>query len=139
MNDEILASGGEFGAMSTVSFGVCNTDPPVSKDPDPICVDLELSVLTDAYPNENRVVLQDTSTGEFVWNIADLNGNSVTAIDACIDPASCYKFEILDTYGDGLCCAYGDGSFELVLDGETIAQGSDFGANYTSYIGDCSS
>ena len=35
---------------------------------------------------------------------------------------STYKFEIFDSYGDGLCCggAYGEGYVKLVMNGETI-------------------
>jgi hypothetical protein len=36
---------------------------------------------------------------------------------------------IYDQYGDGICCGFGNGSYELMLDGETIANGGNFGGS----------
>ena len=44
-----------------------------------------------------------------------------------LNPSECYTFEILDSYGDGICCAYGDGAYSLVdANGTTIASGGEF-------------
>ncbi len=42
----------------------------------------------------------------------------------------CYSFEIYDYWGDGICCQYGNGSYEVVdmASGETILDGGSFGA-----------
>merc|ERR1719445_1384049 len=37
-----------------------------------------------------------------------------------------YKFCIRDDSGDGLCCDYGDGFFTIVVEGEVMAEGSNF-------------
>lgn len=61
-------------------------------------------------------VLQGDFAGEapgpwqFVWDLA---------------PGS-YIFEMFDSYGDGLCCSYGNGGYMLSIDGETIAEGDVF-------------
>merc|ERR1712176_1523641 len=34
-----------------------------------------------------------------------------------------YQFTIYDTYGDGLCCAYGNGGYNLFVDGFIIKTG----------------
>ena len=47
--------------------------------------------------------------------------------DTCLDGGVLYEFNISDQYSDGMCCAYGEGSYSIVLDGDTIA-GGDFGA-----------
>jgi hypothetical protein len=47
----------------------------------------------------------------------------------CIDDG-CYTFTIYDTYGDGLCCGgWGNppGYYELILEGQIIAEGINFG------------
>ena len=37
-----------------------------------------------------------------------------------------YCFEITDTWGDGICCSWGDGSYLLELDdGTAVASGGD--------------
>jgi PKD repeat protein len=39
----------------------------------------------------------------------------------------CYTFEIYDSYGDGICCAYGNGSYTLTnSNGTTLASGGQF-------------
>ncbi|GAA0854726.1 endonuclease [Aliiglaciecola litoralis] len=38
-----------------------------------------------------------------------------------------YTLTINDTYGDGICCQYGSGSYNLVLNGNTVASGGSFG------------
>ena len=55
------------------------------------------------------------------------------------DPESCiscpgiqYQFTIFDVYSDGICCAYGEGSYSVTLNGEVVASGGDFGASETS-------
>jgi hypothetical protein len=45
----------------------------------------------------------------------------------------CYQFRILDEYGDGICCQYGQGSYNLVdEDGNVVASGGQFGAEETT-------
>ena len=44
----------------------------------------------------------------------------------CVDGGVLYEFSITDSYGDGMCCAYGEGGYSIVVDGETIASGGDF-------------
>ena len=51
--------------------------------------------------------------------------------DTCLDGGVLYEFNISDQYSDGMCCAYGEGSYSIVLDGDTIATGGDFGASAT--------
>merc|ERR1712156_1237863 len=41
----------------------------------------------------------------------------------------CYTFEITDSYGDGICCSYGQGSFSVKLDGAEILSGGSFGSS----------
>ncbi|MEY3727851.1 MAG: hypothetical protein RL098_1319, partial [Bacteroidota bacterium] len=44
-----------------------------------------------------------------------------------LNPSQCYTFEIYDTYGDGICCSYGNGAYSLVdANGTTIASGGEF-------------
>ncbi|HCZ08828.1 MAG TPA: hypothetical protein DHV07_06945, partial [Flavobacteriales bacterium] len=37
-----------------------------------------------------------------------------------------------DTFGDGICCAWGDGSYTLTVNGSTVAAGGDFGTTETT-------
>ena len=46
--------------------------------------------------------------------------------DTCLDGGVLYEFSITDSFGDGMCCAYGEGGYSIVVDGVTIASGGDF-------------
>ena len=39
----------------------------------------------------------------------------------------CYTFTIFDSFGDGICCAYGTGDYSFTVDGATVAAGGEFG------------
>ena len=36
--------------------------------------------------------------------------NSVLTWSLCVPDTNCYTFTILDTYGDGICCLWGNGN-----------------------------
>ena len=45
-----------------------------------------------------------------------------------LDGDGCYSFLIVDAYGDGICCGYGDGSYELRdANNNVMASGGEFG------------
>lgn len=37
-----------------------------------------------------------------------------------VEEENCYTFTIFDAYGDGMCCTYGNGSYELTTDDNTV-------------------
>ena len=42
-------------------------------------------------------------------------------------PDNCYEFEIFDSYGDGICCEFGDGFYSLTADnGDIVIDGGEF-------------
>lgn len=99
-----------------------------------VCVDTRLTLTFDNYPEETS------------WNIKNSAGSTVASggtygsqadgstlvINECLD-AGCYTFTINDTYGDGICCAYGNGSYTLsnTATGTTLASGGSFGSSET--------
>ena len=54
-------------------------------------------------------------------DLVDCEGNSLCE-------GVLYEFNISDVYSDGMCCAYGEGSYSITSDGIEVASGSDFGA-----------
>lgn len=47
----------------------------------------------------------------------------------------CYTFEIIDSYGDGICCFSGNGSFTLTtLEGDIITTGGNYGFGEIIYM-----
>ena len=134
----LQAAGG--GGGPTCSDGIQNGDetgvdcggsscPPCSGG----CNDnsLTLTINLDNYPEETS------------WNITNSGGTVVasggtygsqpdgsTVIeDICLADGCDYTFTIFDSYGDGICCSYGSGSYTLSGPGGTIASGGSFGSS----------
>jgi flavin-binding protein dodecin len=98
----------------------------------PLCPcnnNLQLAIVLDNYP------------GETTWEVTDGNGavwfsggpygnfpNGATVVENICLPDGCFTFTIFDSYGDGICCSYGNGSYTLTnLDnGMVIASGGAF-------------
>ena len=86
-------------------------------------------------------ILTDNYPGEITWTLSDANGTllsggpysaqGTTYTDAvCIDGAvefPCLQFVINDSYGDGICCGYGNGAYTLFMDGVAVATGGNYG------------
>ena len=86
------------------------------------------TLVLDDYPSETS------------WNITNqagvmlYSGTSYTSPGATITiplclPNGCYTFNIYDAFGDGICCLYGQGSYNVQINGTTHASGGEFGAS----------
>lgn len=99
----------------------------------------------------NTVILTlnfDNFAYETSWNLTDANNNIVysggnysvnqngttLSLNLCL-PNGCYNFNINDSYGDGMCCAWGNGSYSLVdANGSLLASGGAFNSSQTTNI-----
>lgn len=112
----VLAAGGNSGGGGGGGGGT----------PTPSCVgnNVTLTLVTDNYGSETSWTLTNSSgatvesgsgyannqTYTYNWNLADGN----------------YTFTINDSYGDGICCSYGNGSYSLVSGSDNIKSGGSF-------------
>ncbi len=93
------------------------------------------------------IINLDNFAQETTWELATLNGdvvfsggpypgqnNSQVIETWCLDPDDCYEFTIFDSYGDGICCGYGFGSYSIVdADGlDLFASTGEFGTSETN-------
>jgi len=88
--------------------------------------------------NVDIVIVQDNYPAETSWQLADEFGTVVASGAAvgqslCIGDG-CYVFTINDSYGDGICCGYGNGSYSVVLNGVEVANGGAFAYTESAYI-----
>ena len=93
--------------------------------------DVTLTIVLDNYPGETTWTITSggltyASGGPYAGA-----GSTVTEINCLND--GCYDFNIFDSYGDGICCAYGNGSYSLEdASGNILASGGSFGSSETT-------
>lgn len=88
-----------------------------------------LTLVTDNYASETSWTLK--KDGSTVATNGSLSNNNTYNISFDYG-AGAYEFTINDSYGDGICCGYGNGSY-TITDGNsnTIASGGAFGSSAT--------
>lgn len=94
---------------------------------------ITIVLLTDNFPAETSYTLTSMNTGN---TIAELGGLPTTANGqtfserVCVDLEDCFTLTINDSFGDGICCAYGEGNLTVEDNqGNTIAfSNGQFGA-----------
>ena len=88
-----------------------------------------LNLVTDNYGVETTWALTDSS-GYIVAEGGGYSNNSTTSLEIEIPSSDeCYTFTINEAYGDGICCAYGTGSYSITDDsGNVIFSGGQFGS-----------
>ena len=111
----------------------CNYDPDATID-DGSCIigglNFTMTVVLDNYPSEFSWVLTDANgTTVASEGYAGLTGTVETTY--CL-PEGCYDLTVNDSFGDGICCAYGNGSYTLTVVGTVVASGGDFGSTETT-------
>lgn len=93
--------------------------------------DVTLTIVLDNYPSETTWAI--TSGGLTYASGGPYSGAGSTAVEVNCLNDGCYDFIIYDSYGDGICCAYGNGSYLLEdASGNTLASGGSFGSSETT-------
>ncbi len=101
------------------------------------CYSVTINITLDNYGEENKWDLKD-GNGEVVESVGPFNNfenGSVNATTLCLPPG-CYDFTIFDLWGDGMCCSYGQGGYEVIEDatGKILASGGSFSKEETKNI-----
>jgi hypothetical protein len=108
-----------------------NPTPPIT--PPGACVDIEMAFRTDRYAYELSYTLRNTSDGDKLWDTSGSNLRNFQRYTqrSCINPSSCYRFDINDSFGDGLS---GSG-IRLTFDGKVLYEGANYGYGGYRLIG----
>jgi hypothetical protein len=136
-----LAHGDRLGSCSNACVA---TNPSVVAPP--ACVDLVVNLNTDRFGSETSWQLVDVTNNIVIDSRATSTlASSASFTDTyCVDPRNCYEFRIQDSFGDGICCAYGTGSYSISFNGAVVASSSQTsnpftGSSRTESFGACSS
>ena len=125
--------GCDYSCVGCMDEIACNFDPDATiadssciyPDADGLCACLELTLITDNYASETTWTLTDENDA-IVWSGGPYTNNDTIISEFC--PGSgCYNFTIYDSFGDGICCSYGTGSYSLVAGDDILVSGGEFG------------
>ena len=84
-------------------------------------------LVTDNYATETTWEFTDSSGNILAQGGGYTNNNTYTLELEIPSADECYTFTINDSYGDGICCQYGTGSYSISDDsGNVIFSGGDF-------------
>jgi len=99
----------------------------------------KISIVTDRWYTETSWDLEDTcldQTFKSVFKGFYTERDTLYVQEFCAPQAeSVYKFVIYDSFGDGICCSHGNGSYEITLNDAVVASGGNFGASEESIFG----
>ena len=77
-----------------------------------------IEIVPDSYPAE---ISWEVTTAGTVVASGTFEGDTI-----CVDTTLCTTFTIHDTYGDGICCGYGTGYYNIMLNGNIVATGGEY-------------
>jgi hypothetical protein len=96
-------------------------------------VDVVMTLNLDNYPGETTWDLVNAD-GDIVWSGGPYGGAGSTQVETSCVGDGCYTLTVYDSFGDGMCCAYGTGSYEFSQDGAVLASGGDFTNSASSEV-----
>merc|ERR1712087_110451 len=101
-----------------------------------------VSIFTDLFFSETSYQIKDDCNDDILWSRPQ---GSFTSPDTLYNETVCtpstgleYTFTIFDSYGDGICCFWGGGFYEVTFNGELKASGGAFGSSESTTFGSCS-
>jgi len=138
-----LLSGSIFNSKEVWLIEVTSSSSPTATlQPQDDDIYATLQIQFDQYPEDVGIRLENTVDDTVLFNRPtsyyenSLAGQTIyerIPIYSKERGDQTYRFTIEDSYGDGLCCSVGDGSYELyigdVADGQPLLSGSSFNYN----------
>eukprot|EP00551_Chaetoceros_affinis_P016895 CAMPEP_0203712538 /NCGR_PEP_ID=MMETSP0091-20130426/70090_1 /ASSEMBLY_ACC=CAM_ASM_001089 /TAXON_ID=426623 /ORGANISM="Chaetoceros affinis, Strain CCMP159" /LENGTH=449 /DNA_ID=CAMNT_0050590519 /DNA_START=129 /DNA_END=1478 /DNA_ORIENTATION=- len=120
--------------------------PSVTPSIDPtvygVCPDgkrkIELNIIHDHFHQDIGYLLQNSCTGDIVSYVKEgtMDSNPYSTYH-CVGGGNEYEFTIYDSYGDGMCCQYGYGYYEVYYDGRLAKKGGRFKSKEKIALGLC--
>ncbi|NOX45688.1 MAG: T9SS type A sorting domain-containing protein [Chlorobi bacterium] len=129
--DEIAITEGEhvFSAFTSLPNGEEDENPAndmMDKTYNGSGQKIILELMTDEYASETSWKLRDADDN-VIRESETLENLTLYTEEFCL-PQACYTFTIYDSYGDGICCQYGEGYYTLTnsTTGVELANGGEF-------------
>jgi murein DD-endopeptidase MepM/ murein hydrolase activator NlpD len=87
--------------------------------------EIKIALSFDNYPEETFWTINDDDNVNNFMSGGGMNASFYTD-RYCASPGI-YQVTIYDTYGDGMCCEFGEGGYSILVDDVQVASGSYFG------------
>ncbi len=125
--DEAGFDGSEVVYIDNFQPTETSTQPPVES-----CSDHEvlLTLTTDNYGSETSWELKN-SQAQVLFSGQGYESSTSVEKTMCLADGN-YQFTIQDSYGDGICCGNGSGSYALKVGDKTLASGAEFSKSETT-------
>lgn len=96
-----------------------------------VCNDVEVSITFDQWADETSWQITTSPGGAVVASGGPYGGapGGSTFSETVFLEDGCYVFTIFDAFADGICCAYGEGSYSVTCSILVHASGAEFGAS----------
>jgi thiol-disulfide isomerase/thioredoxin len=91
-----------------------------------------MTVVTDAYGSETTWSVTGPggsptyASGGPYANGGSINAFPQTPVSFCVPDGSTFHVTVNDSYGDGMCCTWGNGSWTIAVNGQTVGSGGSF-------------
>lgn len=105
------------------------TPPAPTGCQDPTTTATTITINTDNYGSETSWQLS-TAAGQTIGGGSNYANNQSFVSDFCLSEGD-YTFAIADTFGDGICCSFGNGSYVVEANGQELLSGGQFASNET--------
>mmetsp|Transcript_13172 Transcript_13172/g.28436 ORF Transcript_13172/g.28436 Transcript_13172/m.28436 type:complete len:746 (+) Transcript_13172:167-2404(+) len=112
--------------------------PPPAATPCPGST-VEVDIVSDNYPGETTWTLTNKCDGEEVARGGPYDTAGILYSKRICVPDAEYSFVISDSWGDGICCGYGGGSFVITYNGDEVGNGGIFESFDEKTFGECES
>ena len=109
-----------YDATATIDDGSCSYP----------CSDVTVTILTDNYPSETTWTVTDESGATVMSGGPYATSGTTFTSTACLE-VGCYSLIVNDSFGDGICCGFGNGSYTVSSGGTTLVSGGEFTSTIT--------
>ena len=109
----------EFGGNNDMTLNVLKTPSFETSS-------INLTLITDDFGQETTWIFEDEN-GNIIDQGGPYNNNFTVNETFIVNPNLCYSFIMIDDFGDGICCGFGQGSYSLTTaEGVEIFSGGEF-------------
>jgi len=88
---------------------------------------VKVELTTDNYPSETEWTIKDGSGVIKLQGGPYSDASTLHESQYCTTESHEATFDITDSYGDGICCSYGQGGYKIFVDGNEEVSGGEFG------------